>query len=155
LYGRSKLLGEVVGTGCLTIRTSLVGWELRNRAGLFEWFASQRGTEVQGYRAAVFSGLLTTVVADVLDRAVLPNPSLCGLRHVAARPISKYDLLTQLRDRLDWRDITIDANTTFACDRSLDGTLFDAETGWRTPDWSEMVETAAMEWREYSEWRTP
>src|SRR5688572_14501723 len=42
LYGRSKLLGEVDGDGCLTIRTSMIGRELRGSHGLIEWFLSQR-----------------------------------------------------------------------------------------------------------------
>ena len=31
LYGRSKFLGETLGEGALTIRTSIIGRELRNR----------------------------------------------------------------------------------------------------------------------------
>ncbi len=40
LYGRTKLLGEVTGEGALTIRTSIIGRELRGTTGLLEWFLS-------------------------------------------------------------------------------------------------------------------
>ena len=44
LYGRSKLLGELRGPRCLTLRTSIVGRELQTTHSLVEWFLSNRGT---------------------------------------------------------------------------------------------------------------
>ena len=46
LYGRTKLLGEVVGPGCLTLRTSIIGRELRGAHGLLEWFLASSGRQV-------------------------------------------------------------------------------------------------------------
>ena len=41
-YGRSKALGEVVDDKNLTIRTSIIGTELKkNGIGLFHWFLNQ------------------------------------------------------------------------------------------------------------------
>ena len=42
LYGRTKLLGEVDCPECLTIRTSIIGRELKGSLGLAEWFISQK-----------------------------------------------------------------------------------------------------------------
>jgi len=36
LYGRTKLLGEVAGPGCVTLRTSIIGHELNSKYGLIE-----------------------------------------------------------------------------------------------------------------------
>ena len=48
-YGRSKALGEPYDQKNLTIRTSIIGPELkRNGIGLFHWFMSQE-KEVYGY----------------------------------------------------------------------------------------------------------
>ena len=44
LYGRTKLLGEVIDGGALTIRTSIIGHELATRHGLVDWFLAQTGT---------------------------------------------------------------------------------------------------------------
>src|SRR2546425_2908134 len=56
LYGRSKFLGEVsYKPHTLTLRTSMIGRELRTRHGLVEWLLSQRQA-VNGYRRAIFSG---------------------------------------------------------------------------------------------------
>src|SRR5690349_10025377 len=54
LYGRSKLLGEVAGEGALTIRTSMIGFELENANGLLAWFLGEAGGRVRGFSEAVF-----------------------------------------------------------------------------------------------------
>ncbi|HEY2846949.1 MAG TPA: sugar nucleotide-binding protein, partial [Pyrinomonadaceae bacterium] len=63
LYGISKRFGEPSGAKVLTLRTSIIGRELRSQHGLVEWFLSQRGTTVPGYVNAVFSGLTTIALA--------------------------------------------------------------------------------------------
>ncbi|MEJ9307220.1 sugar nucleotide-binding protein, partial [Priestia megaterium] len=48
-YAKSKALGEVVNDNHLTIRTSIIGPELKEDGiGLFLWFMKQKG-EVRGY----------------------------------------------------------------------------------------------------------
>jgi dTDP-4-dehydrorhamnose reductase len=70
LYGRSKLLGEVVGPRVLTLRTSIVGRELREHLGLIDWFVSQRGKRVNGYVRALYSGLTTLATAELVSRLI-------------------------------------------------------------------------------------
>ena len=50
LYGRSKLLGEVTRAPHLTLRTSIIGWQLTGAQGLAEWFRGQRHMSAQGTR---------------------------------------------------------------------------------------------------------
>jgi dTDP-4-dehydrorhamnose reductase len=149
LYGRSKLLGEVNREGCLTLRTSIVGWELQPGKSLLEWFAAQRGRRIEGYRQAIYSGLATSTLADLIGDLIENWPGLSGLYHVASSPISKYDLLVGLRRALDWQDIEIVPNDEFRIDRSLDGSQFEARTGWRAPGWDEMIATLSKEWPAY------
>ena len=66
LYGRSKLLGEINQRGCLTLRTSIIGWELKHRASLQECFATQRGRTIKGYRKAIYTGLSTATLAELI-----------------------------------------------------------------------------------------
>ena len=40
----------------LTLRTSIIGRELDTSHGLIEWFMSQEGKTVNGFKKAVFSG---------------------------------------------------------------------------------------------------
>jgi dTDP-4-dehydrorhamnose reductase len=153
LYGRSKLLGEPARRGCLVLRTSIIGWELKNRVGLLEWFAAQRGTTIKGYRNAIYSGLSTTVLANVIGDVLVGYPGLEGLYQVASAPISKYALLAGMREALRWNDITIQPDDNFHCDRSLDGTRFEAATRWKAPGWDSMIDGLAAEWDSYAQWR--
>ncbi len=138
LYGRSKQLGEVAGPGAVTLRTSIIGHELRGAHGLIEWFLAQRGT-VRGFTKAVFSGLPTVELALVIRDYVIANPGLQGLYHVAAAPISKFDLLTIVAD-VYGRDIGIVPDDRYRIDRSLDGAKFSRVTGYSAPTWRALVE---------------
>ena len=144
LYGRSKLLGEVTGTGALTLRTSIVGRELTGADGLFEWFLSERGGTVRGFSKAIFSGLTTAALARVIDEVIVRHPDLEGLWHVSADPIDKYELLAGLRSVLE-ADIEITPDESLVIDRSLDSDRFREWTGWRPESWPEMLAELAAD----------
>jgi dTDP-4-dehydrorhamnose reductase len=153
LYGRTKLLGELNRPGCLTLRTSIIGWELKHRAGLLEWFAAQRGRTITGYRGATYTGLSTAALTRLIGDLLENHPDLSGLYHVASRPITKYELLVRLREAIGWHDIIIEPDDAFQCDRSLVGARFEATTGWAPPTWDAMIAELAAEWPEYQQWK--
>lgn len=142
LYGRTKFLGEVSESHCLTLRTSMIGPELSRKTGLLEWFLAQRGQTVKGFTKAIFSGFPTSELARIVERVFMEFPRAHGLYHVAAQPISKYDLLTLIRDRLRL-PITIERDSTFECDRSLDASRFLRDTGYLPPPWDVMINDMA------------
>ena len=150
LYGRTKLLGELNLPGCLTLRTSIVGWQLNTFSSLLSWFALQRGKRIKGYHKAIYSGFSTAVFAQLIGDILQTRPDLSGLYQVASEPISKFDLLVQLRDRLGWKDIVIDPDDQFFCDRSLSGARFSTATGWRPPTWEAMLDGLSAEWPRYA-----
>ncbi|MCX8098343.1 MAG: SDR family oxidoreductase [Casimicrobiaceae bacterium] len=140
LYGRSKLLGEPLGAGVLTLRTSIIGPELREPGvGLLSWFLAQRG-RVAGYRRAFFSGLPTVVLAQLLADLIARWPHLDGLYHVAAERISKWELLALVRDIYGLNVVELAPEDHVVVDRSLDARKFYSDTGWRAPPWRELVE---------------
>jgi dTDP-4-dehydrorhamnose reductase len=143
LYGRSKLLGEVDAPH-LTLRTSIVGRELRGASGLLEWFLANRGGRVRGFTRAVFSGLTTLELSRVIASVIERHPRLDGLWHVAGEPISKYDLVMLFNDAFQ-AGVAIDPVDEPVIDRSLDGTRFREATGWVAPPWTEMVKEMADE----------
>lgn len=151
LYGRSKLIGELNRSGCLTLRTSIIGWQLNTFSSLLSWFASQRGKTIKGYRKAIYSGLTTSVLAQLIGDLILTRPDLYGLYQVASEPITKYDLLLQLGKELGWDDIILHPDDQFYCDRTLLGDRFTTATGWRAPDWDQMISDLAQEWPEYQQ----
>jgi|SRR5215213_10194465 len=138
LYGRTKLLGEVGYENCLTVRTSMIGRELAGAHGLLEWFLSQEGGRVRGFSRAVFSGFTTAALAELLARVVAERPELSGVRHAAADPINKFELLSLIKETYGL-SIEIEPDETFVCDRSLDGSRFQRETGIAAPTWPEMI----------------
>lgn len=138
LYGLSKLLGEVSCGEAVTLRTSIIGHEFQSCHGLVEWFLSQNQT-VSGFVNAVFSGLPTVEIARVIRDYILPNPELRGIYHLAADPISKYDLLKLIRAQYE-KKIEITPRDTPAIDRSLNGSRFSLATGYRAPPWEHLVQ---------------
>ena len=139
IYGRSKLLGEVVDPPGLTLRTSIIGRELERASGLLEWFAARSGEQVHGFRRARFSGLTTIELSRLVGRVLREHPELTGLWHVAAEPIDKHALLLKLRDVLRV-DCEIVARDKPVLNRALDGSRFERATGYRPPTWNEMLE---------------
>lgn len=139
LYGRSKLLGEVDYPHAITLRTSIIGRELGTRNGLVEWFLGAEGP-VRGFSRAIFSGLPTDELVDVIARHVLPHPELSGVWHVSTAPINKHDLLLLLRDAYG-RTTEIEPDPTLVLDRSLDSSRFRAATGYIPPSWPTLVQS--------------
>ena len=70
VYGRSKALGEIINDKDLTIRTSIIGPELKeNGEGLFHWFMHQHGC-VNGFQTAIWGGVTTLELAKAIDVAI-------------------------------------------------------------------------------------
>jgi dTDP-4-dehydrorhamnose reductase len=136
-YGRSKLLGEVSAPH-VTLRTSIIGPELRHGGSLLEWFLSQDGQRVNGFSRAIYSGLPTVELARVIGSVVLPRPELTGVWQVASQPISKYDLLQLVAAEYGWKG-TIERDDVFAIDRSLSSSRFTEATGYVAPSWPDLV----------------
>ncbi len=144
LYGRSKLLGEVDAPGSVTLRTSIVGRELESTSGLFEWFISQRGKSAKGFTRAIYTGLTTDALADVIAMILERYPDLHGLWQVSSEPINKFDLLTMLNRALRLQ-VDLQPETQFHCDRSLRSDRFRQTTGWQPPSWSSMIDRLAAD----------
>lgn len=138
LYGRSKLLGEVDYDNAITLRTSLIGHELRGARSLVDWFLAQKDSVI-GFKKAVFSGLPTVEIARVIENYVLPHSGLHGVYHLSVDPITKYDLLLMVRD-VYGKKIEIIQDDSLVIDRSLDSTRFRQATGFAPKPWPELVQ---------------
>jgi dTDP-4-dehydrorhamnose reductase len=142
LYGRTKFLGEVAYTPhTITLRTSIIGREIKNRLGLIEWFLAQQGA-IHGYRRANYTGFTTDELSAIIEHQVIPNRDLTGVYHVSSNPISKFDLLNIVKHAFN-KDIKILPDEVFFCDRSLDSTRFRQATGYTPPSWEAMIEEMA------------
>lgn len=144
LYGRSKLLGEVIAPNCLTIRTSIIGRELHSQNSLVEWVISQKGKTIKGYNRAIYTGFTTLALAQILEKIILDHPNLEGLWHISSDPITKYQLLNMINQTFNL-DSTIEKDKSFICDRSLNSDHFRKHTGYSPPSWEAMISQLATQ----------
>ncbi len=133
IYGRSKFMGEIYDNNCLTIRTSFIGHEIKNKWGLLSWFLSQE-KKVNGFKNAIYSGLTTLEISKIIYNFVLPNQKLTGLYHVASKPIDKFSLLRMINE-IYKKDITINKDYSMIIDKSLDYSKFRDVTGYEPIEW--------------------
>lgn len=99
-YGRSKALGEINNDRNLTLRTSIVGPDIKeNGIGLFNWFMKQEGS-INGYSKVVWSGVTTLQLAKLFEYSYENN--LTGLEiAVNNQTITKYELLKLFNSNMD------------------------------------------------------
>jgi dTDP-4-dehydrorhamnose reductase len=153
LYGRSKYLGEVSAPNALTLRTSIIGRELAEHRSLLDWFLSQNGKKVPGFRRVIYSGITTNEMAEVVTRVIRDCPHLTGLYQVVSEPISKYDLLVLIRDAYGL-DLELEPSDREVLDRSMVGERFRDASGYSAPSWPELVRHLSTDPTPYREWGT-
>jgi dTDP-4-dehydrorhamnose reductase len=137
IYGKSKALGEVLYGNTVIIRTSTIGYELNTNYGLLNWFLSQEN-KCKGFKNAIFSGLPTVVLGQIIRDFILNNNDLRGLYHIGSDPINKYDLL-KLIANIYKKEINIEIDEEFVINRSLDSAKFKRITGFKSPEWSDLI----------------
>lgn len=138
LYGKTKALGEIQGENALTLRSSFIGLELHGGTELLEWFLSQTGI-VKGFKNAIYSGLTTIELSRVIEKIIVYHPAANGIYNLSSDPISKFDLLMLIRDKMHI-NVRVSPDETIRCNRSLDSTKFRKEFNYTPPTWEAMVE---------------
>ncbi|GHU85869.1 hypothetical protein FACS189473_5100 [Spirochaetia bacterium] len=99
VYGMTKNLGEIIDDTNLTIRTSIIGPELKeNGEGLFHWIFSglntggQKGTIINGYEKSLWGGVTTLELAKAVEQCL--SYDITGLYQLTnGEKISKYELI--------------------------------------------------------------
>lgn len=143
IYGKTKFLGEVKSPISLTIRKSTIGLELNTKHGLLEWFINSNG-KIEGFSNAIYSGLTSSELVRVIKFILNKKEFINGVINISSEPISKYELLKKLAKALK-KDIQINNNRSFSCDRSLNGSNFIKLTNYSIPDWDTMLNDLAQE----------
>ena len=135
-YGLTKNLGEINNSRNLTIRTSIIGPELKtNPTGLFSWIISQKGKIVKGYSNAIWSGLTTIELAKFIVWSL--DKKITGIIHATnSIGISKYDLVG-LTNKVFNLDITLIEDKNYKVDKSLLNTKV---KNYNFPSYIKMIE---------------
>ena len=92
VYAQTKILGEINDNHNITIRTSLIGPEIKiSGEGLFHWFMNQEN-KINGYTQEIWSGVTTIELAKIIHYVIEEN--ITGLYHATNNDlITKHDLL--------------------------------------------------------------
>ena len=117
IYGISKALGEIIDDKNLTIRTSIIGPEIKNNGeGLFHWLLNQE-KHIYGYKSNIWSGVTTLELAKFIDSIIDSN--IQGLVHLTNNtPISKYDFL-EIINKIHKLNLIISDEKDYKCDKSF------------------------------------
>lgn len=92
IYGRSKFFGEINDKYNITIRTSIIGPELKDGFGLFHWFMKQK-EEVNGFVGAFWDGV-TTLQLSIFIGECIDKGNLSGIIDYRTKESSnKHELL--------------------------------------------------------------
>lgn len=146
-YAHTKALGEVIDNMNLTLRTSIIGPEIKsNGEGLFHWFMQQRG-EINGFTKAIWSGVTTLELAKVIKKAI--EQELSGLYHVTNNSsINKYELL-KLFQKYTKKEIVIHAVDGKSVNKSFVDTR--DELQYKIPTYEQMIQAMVEDIKEEPE----
>ena len=118
LYGKSKYLGEQIGSNSLTLRTSIIGPEIKEDGqGLFHWAMNQKSS-INGYTNVYWGGVTTLQLSKAIEKSI--DKQLSGLLHVTnKKKISKYDLLQLINKHFKYGKLDIKRAEVNFSDKSL------------------------------------
>lgn len=138
-YAKTKGLGEIINEKHLTLRTSVVGPELKsNGEELFHWFMSESGT-INGFTKAIWSGVTTIELARAVYWAI--ENDVTGLYHITNNDaINKNDLLNLMKKYMK-KDIIILPIDGKKVNKSFIDTR--KEINYKIPSYEEMIEEMA------------
>ncbi|MCM3541151.1 dTDP-4-dehydrorhamnose reductase family protein [Priestia endophytica] len=142
VYAQSKHLGEIINNKHLTIRTSIIGPELKSEGiGLFLWFMNQSG-EIKGYEKVLWNGVTTLELAKAIEEMI--HNQVTGLYHLgSSKKISKYELLMLIQDTFRKNNVKIVRDQDIVLDRTIKSTRTDFE--YIVPSYEEML-ISLREW---------
>lgn len=138
IYGTTKSQGEVTGPSALTLRGSMIGRELYGKTELLEWAFSQKNKKIKGFSKAIYTGVTTDVMADLVAKLLKSPQKLVGLYQVSSEPISKFDLL-QLINQSFALNMMISEDSSYATSKILLSEMLSQKQGFHCPSWPDMI----------------
>ena len=109
IYGISKANGELSADNLLCLRMSVIGKEIESNLELMSWILSMPvASSVSGFSNHRWNGVTALQASEILEGIILEELEIFGTYHVVpSKPISKLDLLIEICDIFDKRDIKI------------------------------------------------
>lgn len=137
-YAQSKALGEVIYHNHITIRTSIIGPDIkRNGIGLLNWILSQKGNVI-GYSEAFWGGVTTLELAKAIEFFIVQNIEGVNIYHLTnSEKISKFDLLRIINEVFNLK-LNISSSSEYKVDKSLVNS--NKSIDYRVPSYQIMIE---------------
>ncbi len=148
IYGRTKARGEVMGPNALTLRGSMIGRELFGKSELLEWAISQQNMAVKGFSKALYSGVTTNVMSNLVADLIYAEKKITGLYQVSGSSISKYDLLHLINANFDL-NMQIEKNENYATEKILLSEKIKSDFGFYCEPWPVMIQKLAEDHFQY------
>ena len=145
IYGKTKSLGEVNSDYCLTLRSSMIGFELNNKTELLEWVFKNQNKTINGFSNIIYSGITTSLMSKIVISIINDFPDLTGIYNISSAPISKYSLLKKINAIFDL-NIEIKSIESRASNKSLVSSNFFNKTSIEIPDWDSMLKELKEIW---------
>jgi len=95
-YGKSKSLGEPLN--CMTLRTSIIGEEIHSFSSLISWVKSQDNKTINGYTNHFWNGMTTNQFGKCCEKIMLEDLFKEGLYHIHSDDLSKFELVTLIKE---------------------------------------------------------
>ncbi len=143
-YGRTKYLGEVMGESALTLRGSMIGRELYGKTELLEWAFAQNGKTINGFSKAIYSGVTTDFMAQLVHRIITDRERLTGIYQVSSAPMSKFELLKKLNDAFKLNMTVLD-DSSYESSKILISDKLKTKLKIQVPSWDAMIAELAKE----------
>lgn len=135
IYGITKGMGEFNNSKDLTIRTSIIGPDVKDGMGLFNWFMKQEDA-IDGYKNVWWTGLTTLELAKIID--IVIEKDITGLYNIVPNEkINKFDLLNILNITFKNNTIKIYPETKVKSDKSL--ITLRNELGYEISSYKQMI----------------
>ncbi|MDN4523630.1 dTDP-4-dehydrorhamnose reductase family protein [Fictibacillus fluitans] len=136
VYSKTKSLGEIDSQNSTTIRTSIIGPEIRKDGiGLFHWFMNQSGI-INGYKKVLWNGVTTLELAKMINWLI--DKRVYGFVHFTSPTvISKYELLILLKNIFSKDDVKIKSFNKLVNDKTLVNTRKDFL--YNVPSYNQMI----------------
>jgi len=110
-YGKSKSFGEINNDKDITFRMSIIGPELKNGTGLFNWIVKNPDTILTGWSNAWWNGITTLELARCIE-LYISTLNFTGVYHLVNNQnfTDKYSLLHEINDVFELNKTIIEAH---------------------------------------------
>ena len=141
-YGRSKALGEMDCENHVTVRTSIIGPEIKTKGeGLLHWFLNAEG-DINGFTTAYWGGVTTLELSKAILEMI--NQDIRGLINITnGEAISKFELVSLFKTAFNRKQISISAFEGKQVNKSLKSSREDFN--FQVSSYKTMVQEMATE----------